>query len=123
MRQPRNFTSRVAGWSAAHRKGVVRGWLAFVLVAFLVGSAAGLATLTRAEEQTGQSRLANQTLAQQFPSDQAGEEVLIQNPTGPLGASGRAAAGDLVARLSRIRAVASIKSPLAPGNAGQISKD
>ena len=49
-----NFTSRVAGWSAAHRKGVVRGWLAFVLLAFVVGDAAGLATADdgRAGERT-----------------------------------------------------------------------
>ncbi|HYB23132.1 MAG TPA: MMPL family transporter, partial [Solirubrobacteraceae bacterium] len=50
--------------------------------------------------------------------------VLIQNPSGPLAGSGyRAAVADLVARLSRTPSVAAIRSPLAPGNAGQISKD
>src|SRR5579862_1837194 len=123
MRRSGNFTSRVAGSSAAHRKGVVRGWLAFVLVAFLLGSTVGLATLTRAEQETGQSRLADQTLAQQFPSQRAGEEGRVQNPTGDLGASGRAAVADVVARLSGVRSVASIRSPLAAANHGQISKD
>jgi len=119
-----NFTSRVAGWSAAHRTGVVRGWLAFVLVAFVVGSAAGLAALTTAETENGQTRLADQTMAQQFPRERAGEQILIQNPSGRLPGSGfRAALTDLVTRLSRIRSVAAIKSPLTPGNQEQISKD
>ena len=78
-----NFTSRVAGWSAAHRKGVTRGWLAFVLVAFVLGSAAGMVQLKALEAENGQSRLADQTQAQQFPRERAGEEVLIENPQRP----------------------------------------
>jgi hypothetical protein len=123
MSERPNFTARVAGWSAVHRKGVVRGWLVFVLVTFLLGSAAGLVTLTTAETENGQSRLADQTLAQQFPRERAGEEVLIENRSGQLGSSGRAAVSDIVARLSRISSVAAIRSPLTPGNQGQISKD
>jgi uncharacterized membrane protein YdfJ with MMPL/SSD domain len=119
-----NFTSRVAGWSTAHRKGVTRGWLAFVLVAFMLGGVAGMVQLTSVQGETGQSRFADQTQAQQFPAERAGEEVLIQNPSGPLAGSGyRAAVADLVARLSRAPSVAAIRSPLAPGNAGQVSKD
>jgi RND superfamily putative drug exporter len=94
-----------------------------VLVAFVAGGAAGFATVTTAETETGQSRLADQTLAQQFPRERAGEEVLIQNRSGPLGGAGRAAVSDLVTRLSRVTSVAAIKSPLTPGNHGQISKD
>ncbi len=124
MRESENFTSRVAGWSAAHRKGVVRGWLAFVLVAFALGGAAGLVTLKAGEGENGQSRLADQTLAQQFPRERAGEEVLVENPSGPLAGTGyRAAVSALVTRLSSTPSVADIKSPLAPGDAGQISRD
>jgi RND superfamily putative drug exporter len=98
--------------------------LAFVLVAFVIGGAAGLATLTTAETENGQTRLADQTLAQQFPRERAGEEILIQNPSGSLADSSfRAALTDLVTRLSRIPSVAAIKSPLTAGNQGQISKD
>jgi len=123
MRESENFTFRAARWSAAHRKGVVLGWLGFVIVAFLIGSAAGLVTLKTGEGENGQSRLADQTQAQQFPRQRAGEEVLIENPSGLLAGTGRAAVSDLVTRLSSTRSVADIKSPLAPGNAGQISKD
>jgi uncharacterized membrane protein YdfJ with MMPL/SSD domain len=119
-----NFTSRVAGWSAAHRGAVVTGWLAFVFVAFAVGSLVGMVQLKAVEAENGQSRLADLTQAQQFPRERAGEEVLIENRSGPLaGTAYRAAVADLVTRLSRVPSVAAIRSPLDPGNAGQISKN
>ncbi|MGO9906556.1 MAG: MMPL family transporter [Solirubrobacteraceae bacterium] len=50
--------------------------------------------------------------------------MLIESPSGPLAGTGyRAAVSDLVARLSATRSVADIKSPLTPGNSGQVSKD
>jgi RND superfamily putative drug exporter len=119
-----NFASRAARWSTAHRKTVVLGWLAFVIVAFALGSAAGMVQLTALEEENGQSRLADQTQAQQFPSERSGEEVVIENPSGLLAGTGyRAAVADLVTRLSSAPSVAAIQSPLAPGDAGQISKN
>jgi len=124
MTESGNFTSRAARWSAAHRKGVVRAWLAFVIVAFVAGSAAGLVTLKLGEGGNGQSRLAEETQARQFPRERAGEEVLIENPNGTLAGTGyRAAVADLIARLSRTASVAAIQSPFAPGNAGQISSN
>jgi len=66
-REPANFTARAARWSAAHRKAAVLGWLAFVIVAFMLGNAAGMVTLKAGEVGNGQSRLADQTLARQFP--------------------------------------------------------
>jgi RND superfamily putative drug exporter len=103
---------------------VVLGWLAFVFVAFAIGSAAGMVQLKAVESENGQSRLADQTQAKQFPSERAGEEVLIENPSGSLaGTNYRAAVTDLVTGLSRIPSVAAIRSPLAPGNKGQISKN
>ena len=62
-REPANFTARAARWSAAHRKAAVLGWLAFVIVAFMLGNAAGMVTLKAGEVGNGQSRLADQTLA------------------------------------------------------------
>lgn len=119
-----NFTSLVAGWSAAHRTVVIRGWLVFVLVAFALGSLAWMVQLKAVEAENGQSRLADLTQAQQFPRERAGEEVLIENRSGPLaGSAYRAAVTELVSRLSRTPSVAAIRSPLDPGNAGQISKN
>ena len=43
-------------------------WLVgVVIVAFLIGSSAGMVTLKPGEGENGQSRLADQTLATQFP--------------------------------------------------------
>ena len=59
-----SFTVRAARWSATHRRLAVFGWLAFVIAAFMIGSAAGMVTLKAGEGENGQSRLADQTLAQ-----------------------------------------------------------
>ena len=55
-----NFTARAARWSAAHRKAAIFGWLAFVIVAFVIGGSAGMVTLKAGEGGNGQSRLADQ---------------------------------------------------------------
>jgi uncharacterized membrane protein YdfJ with MMPL/SSD domain len=122
--QPANFTARAARWSAAHRKVAVFGWLAFVIGAFMIGGAAGMVTLKPGEVGNGQSRLAEQTLAQQFPRERASEMVLIEGSHGALPAREyRAAVTDLLARLAHTPSVAAIKSPLAPGNQGQVAKN
>jgi len=125
MRQSsENFTARAARWSAAHRKAAVLGWLAFVIVAFMIGHAAGMVTLKSAEVGNGQSRLADQTLAQQFPRQRASEVVLLESHSGTLASSDYSAAvADLVARLSRTPSVSAIKSPLTPGSQGQVAKN
>jgi len=124
MMKSQNFTSRVASWSATHPGTVVKSWLAFVLIAFALGSLVGMVQLKSVEAENGQSRLADLTQAQQFPRERAGEEVLIESKSGPLaGTAYRVAVTDLVARLSRIPSVAVIRSPLDARNAGQISKD
>jgi uncharacterized membrane protein YdfJ with MMPL/SSD domain len=118
------FTARAAHWSATHRKIAVLGWLAFVVVAYAIGNAAGTVNLRDEDWGNGESRAANQTLAQQFPRERAAEQVLIQSRSGKLRpAAERAAVGDVVARLSRLPAVAHLESPLAAGNEGQRSKD
>jgi RND superfamily putative drug exporter len=119
-----SLTARAARWSAAHRRTAILGWLAFVVVAFAVGNAAGLQLMKNEEFAIGDSRAAERVLAQEFPSQRAGEQVLIQSRSGPLDrADLQAAVDDLVARLSRTPSVAAIKSPLAEANAGQLAKD
>ena len=121
---PPNLTARAARWSAGHRKAAILGWLGFVLLAFAIGSAAGFVFLKDEETGIGDSRAAEKVLAREFPTQRAGEQVLIQSRSGRLDrAQLRAAVDDLVARLSHVPAVAAIESPLAPGNAGQLSRD
>ena len=95
-----------------------------MLVAFAIGSAAGVVFLKDDEVGIGDSHGAEKVLAREFPTERAGEEVLIQSRGGRLQrAELRAAVDDLTARLSRVPAVAAIESPLDAGNGGQLSSD
>ena len=121
----RCFTARVARWSATHRRSAVLGWLAFVIVAFAIGSVAGVVTMTTSDAAIGDSGAADRIMAREFPNERSQEQVLIQSrQAGPLKREELAAAvHDLALRLARTPAVAAIRSPLAAANADQISKD
>src|SRR5512133_2139918 len=96
-----NLTARAARWSAAHRRKAVLGWLAFVLVAFAIGSLVGTVKITTADNAIGDSGAADRTLEREFPNQRSLEEVLIQSRTGnPLKrAELRPVVNDLAARL------------------------
>jgi uncharacterized membrane protein YdfJ with MMPL/SSD domain len=122
--RPDNLTARAARWSAAHRRRAVLGWFAFVLLAFAIGSAAGVVFMKDEEFGIGDSHGAEKVLSREFPTERAAEQVLIQSRSGRLArAELRAAVDDLAARLSRVSAVAAIESPLDADKAGQVSSD
>ncbi len=119
-----NIAARAGNWSASHWKTATFGWLALVIAAVALGSALGSVKLTESEQGTGESARA-QTILQRggFPN-RAGEGVLVQSTT--------ATAGDprfarelraVVAALASLPQVQGIRSPLARGDGGQISKD
>jgi hypothetical protein len=58
-----NLTLRAARWSAAHRRKAVLGWLAFVVVAFGIGSVAGVVKMTTSDYAIGDSGAADRVLA------------------------------------------------------------
>ena len=115
--QPHNLTARAARWSARHPWRVILGWLAFVVVAFAIGSAAGTVQMTSSDAALGDSGAADRILAREFPNQRSLEEVLFQNRSGGRleRAELQAAVGDLVARLRRLPAVAQVRSPLDDG--------
>jgi len=117
-----NLAARMGRWSAAHWKTATFGWLAFVLVAFGLGGLVGTKTI---DETTGpgESGRMDRILEAGFKQP-AAENVLIQNRSARVGtAAFDAVITDVVARVSKIADVQNVRSPLAPGNAGQISKD
>src|SRR3712207_4783156 len=59
---PKNLAARMGRWSAAHRKTAIFGWLAFVLVAVVLGGAAGTKTLEDGQDGTGSSGRADVVL-------------------------------------------------------------
>jgi len=109
-------------WSAAHWKTATFGWLAFVAVAFAVGGQVGTKNIDPNTSGPGQSGRMDRILDAGFklPDD---ESVLIQSGSARAGTPAfDAAVRDVVARISNVAAVQNIKSPLAPGNAGQVAK-
>ena len=111
--RPSNIAAAAGGWSATHRRKAILGWLAFVAVAFFVGSAVGKRYLTDVQQSNGDAKQALATYETAFPYH-SGEQVLIQGrggirTTDPIFA---AAVGDLVTRLRSLPNLSYIRSPL-----------
>jgi anti-anti-sigma factor len=121
-----NLAQRAARWSAEHRRVAIFGWLALVIASVFIGGAVGTKHIAHEDLGNGQSREADQILADAGFNDRASEEVLVQAQRPGLTANDpafRAAIGDVAARLRRFATVTDVKSPLTPENQGQISPD
>src|SRR5947209_14572518 len=119
----RALAARAGRWSGQHRKKAIWGWLAFALVAFMIGGALGTKTQTNAQSGVGESGRAARTLDGAFPKHQV-EQVLIQsNRATATDPAFRAAVGDVHRRLSAVPYTKAFESPYTSGNAGQISAD
>jgi hypothetical protein len=117
-----NLAARMGRWSAGHWKTAVFGWLAFVLVAFGLGVAVGTKDIDPNTAGPGESGRMDKILDAGFKQP-AGESVLIQSRSVRVGDPAfTAAIEDVVARVSKVAAVQNLRSPLAPGNAGQIAQ-
>jgi len=133
-REKLNFAARAGRWSAQHRKKAIIGWLAFVVVATLLGGALGTKTFAWQDNGPGEAGRADKAIYHGFPKH-ANESVLIQAHDGSVtgaarGSRGaadspafRAAVADVEARLAKTAHVSHIRSPYAPGNGGRISQD
>jgi uncharacterized membrane protein YdfJ with MMPL/SSD domain len=121
----RNIASRAAHWSAQHRKIAVFGWLAFVAIAFVIGGAVGQKKIASQDQGNGSSRTADRAIAKADFPDKASEQVLVQGRGKIRVGSPQLTAGvkDVVNRLEHTPNVTEVKSPLAKGNHGQLSKD
>jgi uncharacterized membrane protein YdfJ with MMPL/SSD domain len=119
----RGLASRAGAWSAQHRKLAIWGWLAFVLVAMLIGNAAGTRTLEHTEGNVGESGRADRTIANAGP-EYAQELVLIQSDRATASDPAfRAVVAAVQARLAALPGVHNFESPLEAANANQISAD
>ena len=125
MLPKKTLAARAGHWSARHRKTAIFGWLAFVVIAFVLGGAIGTQNIKDEDSGNGQSRTADrQVAAADFPK-KADEQVLVQAK-----GDGRAtdagftlAVKDTAKRLKDTRYVTEVESPLTKGNEGQFSKD
>jgi RND superfamily putative drug exporter len=119
-----SFAARAGRWSAQHRKKAIFGWLAFVVVAFVVGGAIGVKKPANQNDYIGQSGRADRLINDHFPK-RGDESVLVQAPQGASATSPqvRKAVADVIAAVSRQRGVSEVKSPYLAADAGQVSKD
>jgi uncharacterized membrane protein YdfJ with MMPL/SSD domain len=120
----RNLAARAGRWSAAHRKTAIFGWLAFVIVATLIGSQVGTKTIDNNQSSIGESGRADKAIDRAFP-DKAQETVLVQSERGATATDpGFSAAVDsTIAALAKNPNVRNLESPYAEANRGQISRD
>jgi uncharacterized membrane protein YdfJ with MMPL/SSD domain len=119
----KNLALRAGRWSAAHRKIAIFGWLAFVVVAFVLGGAIGTKKLKSSDAGSGETHRAEQMLKKADVGQRAGESVLVQSRTGApvTDAFVRAGVQDVVKRLGAQPNVLNLKSPVTHDD--QISKD
>lgn len=113
-----NLAGRVGGWSARNWKKALFGWLAFALIAIVVGSAVGT-RMAGSESGPGESGRAEKMLSKAGFEGPPVENLLIQSSE--LNVSNEAFRGvvkDLVQRLERTEGVSSVRTPIGFGQEG-----
>jgi uncharacterized membrane protein YdfJ with MMPL/SSD domain len=125
MRSP-NLAARAGRWSASHRKTAILGWIAFVILATLIGGSVGQRNLEQSAMGNGESKRGALIIdAANFPKN-VREQVLVQGKGSAKASDPRvtAAVEDVVDRLEHIDGVSDIESPLEPAHrASTVSKD
>jgi uncharacterized membrane protein YdfJ with MMPL/SSD domain len=121
-RGPNNLAARMGRWSARHRKVAILGWLAFVVIAFVLGGVVGTKELSDADAQPGEAGRAARIYAQAGFDRGDPESVLIQSTS--LKASDPAfsrTVHELERELGKLPGIADLRSPYRYPR--QISKD
>lgn len=123
MEPKRNLAARVGRWSAGHRKTAIFGWLAFVVIAFMLGGKIGTNTLTAEQSGVGDSGKASKIVDGAYPK-KVHEAVLIQSKSFTAESPQfHAAVADVVHRLEQNRGVTEIVTPYSKSGGGGISPD
>jgi RND superfamily putative drug exporter len=125
LKHSTNIAARMGRWSASHRKTAIFGWLAFVVASFVLGSAVGLQTIDETDFNVGEARRGDHIIRDGgFKLDEQSEYVLVQSASKTVeDPAFRAVVGEAIATLDSFPQVTKLRSPLAAGNEGQISKD
>jgi RND superfamily putative drug exporter len=119
-----NLAGRAGRWSASHWKTAAFGWIAFAVLAVVVGGAVGAKQMKPWAVSNGESRRAEQMLDRGNFDIPARESVLIQSANTTVDDPAFAAAVRAVLqRLAVQWDVTTIVSPLEESGAGLISRD
>jgi len=115
-KRPRNLAARMGRWSASHWKTATFGWLAFVVVAFALGSMVGTKQVDQNNPGPGESGRMQKILDDGFKRP-VGENVLIQSSSSRVGDPAfTAAIRDVVSNVSKVAVVQNVRS-------GPVSQD
>ena len=79
--KPKGIAARAGHWSARHRKTAIFGWLAFIVIAFVIGGSLGQQKPTNAQKIDGETRRAETILEDAGFPKKSGEMVLVQSKT------------------------------------------
>jgi uncharacterized membrane protein YdfJ with MMPL/SSD domain len=121
-----NLAARAGRWSAAHRRTAILGWIAFVIVATVIGGSIGQTNLEQSESGNGESNRGEQIIAAADFPKHVTEQVLVQGKGAATAGDPQvtAAVKDVVSRLQRLDGVSAIESPLQPAHrASLVSED
>jgi uncharacterized membrane protein YdfJ with MMPL/SSD domain len=119
-----NLAGRAGRWSAGHWKTATFGWIAFAVLAVVLGSAVGTRKLTDAEYSSGQAAKAESMLSSAGFNTPATESVLVQSPADIYDQFlFNTAVAQVVKTLSRLPDVTNVVSPIEHPNAGQVAED
>jgi RND superfamily putative drug exporter len=122
-RSKRNWAAAAGAWSSEHRGRAVAAWLAFVVIAMLVGQAIGTTKPTQGESGPGDSGRADRILNAAGFADQASEVILVQSKTATVSSTEfQSAVKGTLAAIGRAPYVKNVRSPLDSAN-GAVSKD
>ena len=110
--QKRNLAARAGRWSANHRKTAIFGWLAFVVIAIVLGGAVGTQNQTDADLDIGESGRADAALRAHYPDGES-ETVLVQSKKLTVNdGEFHAAIADVEKRVGQQPGVRDVESPL-----------
>ena len=121
-----NLAARMGRWSAKHRKKAIFGWIAFVIVAFVLGLQAGTINIKDADINSGESKRGDHIIEDagfnKGDDKQHGEFVLLQSDTATANTPAfHAVVADVIRTIRSNRATGNLRQPY--GTKGQISKD
>jgi RND superfamily putative drug exporter len=120
---PRNIAARAGRWSARHRRTAILGWIAFVVVAFMIGGNVGTKTLTPEQAGVGESGQAARISAAAYPKA-VEEAVIVQSPSAKSDAPAyRAVVTDVMDRLERVEGVTDLRGPYDETDPSAVSDD
>ncbi len=126
FKKSNNIAAKMGRWSAGHRKTAIFGWLAFVVLAVVIGMQVGTKQINNADTNTGQARKADHILTGAgFDNAKRFEEyILVQSKTHTASDPAfKAAVRDAIAATATTPAADHVRSPYAPSNERQITKD